>query len=65
MFEPVTSQKGGDHAGLGLSISHSLIQRLGGQLDCRSTPSGTHFLIHLPTLQNGRAHPTTTRYGSM
>ena len=65
LFEPVTSQKGGDHAGLGLSISHGLIQRLGGLLECRSTPAGTHFLIRLPTLQNGRAHPTTTRYGSM
>ena len=65
LFEPVVSSKGGDHAGLGLSISRSLVERLNGQLDCRSTPDGTRFLIRLPILQNGQAPLTTTRYGSM
>ena len=65
LFEPVTSQKGGDHAGLGLSISRNLVERMKGVLDCRSTPTGTHFLIRLPTLQNGQAPLTTTRVGSM
>ncbi len=65
LFEPVVSSKGGDHAGLGLTISRSLVERMNGQLDCRSTPHGTHFLIRLPTLQNGQAPLTTTRYGSM
>lgn len=65
LFEPVVSEKGGDHAGLGLTISRSLVERLNGQLTCSSTPQGTHFLIRLPTLQNGQAPLTTTRYGSM
>lgn len=65
LFEPVVTNKGGDHAGLGLAISRSLVERMNGQLDCRSTPHGTHFLISLPTLQNGQAPLTTTRYGSM
>lgn len=65
LFEPVVSRKGGDHAGLGLSISRNLVERMNGLLDCRSTPTGTHFLIRLPTLQNGQAPLTTTRYGSM
>jgi hypothetical protein len=65
LFEPVVSEKGGDHAGLGLTISRSLVERLNGQLSCSSTPQGTHFLIRLPTLQNGQAPLTTTRYGSM
>ena len=65
LFEPVVSEKGGDHAGLGLTISRSLIERMNGQLSCNSTPKGTHFLIRLPTLQNGQAPLTTTRYGSM
>lgn len=65
LFEPVASSKGGDHAGLGLTISRSLVERMNGQLDCRSTPHGTHFLIRLPTLQNGQAPLATTRYGSM
>lgn len=65
LFEPVASSKGGDHAGLGLAISRGLIERMNGQLDCRSTPHGTLFLIRLPTLQNGRAPLTTTRAGSM
>jgi hypothetical protein len=65
LFEPLISNKGGDHAGLGLNISHSLIERMNGQLSCNSTPQGTHFLIRLPTLQNGQTTLTTTRYGSM
>ena len=65
LFEPVVSEKGGDHAGLGLSISRNLVERMNGQLSCNSTPQGTHFLIRLPTLQNGQAPITTTRYGSM
>lgn len=65
LFEPVVSEKGGDHAGLGLAISRGLVERMNGHLGCSSTPQGTHFLIHLPTLQNGQAPLTTTRYGSM
>ena len=65
LFEPVVSEKGGDHAGLGLTISRGLVERMNGHLDCTSTPQGTHFLIRLPTLQNGQAPITTTRYGSM
>ena len=65
LFEPVISEKGGDHAGLGLTISRSLVERLNGHLSCTSTPQGTQFLIRLPTVQNGQAPLTTTRYGSM
>ena len=65
LFEPVASEKGGDHAGLGLSISRNLVERMNGQLSCITTPQGTFFLIRLPTLQNGQAPLTNTRYGSM
>jgi signal transduction histidine kinase len=65
LFEPVVSEKGGDHAGLGLSISRSLVERMNGQLSCASTPQGTHFLIRLPTLNHNQASLTATRYGSM
>jgi signal transduction histidine kinase len=65
LFEPIVSEKGGDHAGLGLTISRGLVERMNGQLDYRSSPQGTQFLIRLPTLQNGQAPVTTTRYGSM
>lgn len=65
LFEPVVTCKGGDHAGLGLAISRGLVERMNGQLLCRSTPEGTRFLIHLPTLQNGHTSLATTRYGSM
>ena len=65
LFEPVVSEKGGDHAGLGLSISRSLVERMHGQLSCASTAQDTHFLIRLPTLQQGQAPLMTTRYGPM
>ncbi len=65
LFEPVVSEKGGDHAGLGLAISRNLVERMNGQLSCTSSPQGSHFLIRLPALQSGQAPLTTTRYGSM
>ena len=65
LFEPVSSEKGGDHAGLGLSISRGLVERMNGQLSCASTPQGTHFLIRLPTLNHNQAPQSATRYGSM
>ena len=65
LFEPVVSEKGGDHAGLGLAISRSLVERMNGQLSCASTPQGSKFLIRLPALQTVQALLTTTRYGSM
>jgi signal transduction histidine kinase len=65
LFEPVVSDKGGDHAGLGLTISRSLIERMNGHISCTSSPQGTQFLIRLPTVQHGQAPLTTTRFGSM
>lgn len=46
--QPKTSSKGGAHAGLGLSIVSSLVEQLGGELQCKSGPTGTQFKIHLP-----------------
>jgi hypothetical protein len=51
LFEPVESQKGGDHAGVGLAISRNLVARMGGRIDCETGPGGTRFLIHLPAPQ--------------
>lgn len=66
LFEPVASEKGGDHAGLGLAISRSLVERLHGQLSCTSSPQGTRFLIRLPVRMNGEAPiATINRYGTM
>ncbi len=48
LFSPVRSVKSGDHAGLGLSIVHSLVQELGGIIMCRSSNTGTTFEILLP-----------------
>jgi signal transduction histidine kinase len=65
LFEPVASQKGGDHAGLGLSISRNLVKQMGGDLDCVSTPQGSRFLVRLPTLQSSQAAPAAARHGAM
>ena len=48
LFSPVRSAKGGNHAGLGLSIVHGLVQDLGGIIMCRSNGSGTTFELLLP-----------------
>ena len=43
LFSPVRSVKSGDHAGLGLSIVHGLVQDMGGNITCRSSSTGTTF----------------------
>ena len=50
LFSPVRSAKSGDHAGLGLSIVHGLVQQLEGIIMCRSSSAGTTFEILLPVV---------------
>ena len=42
------STKEGPHHGLGLSIVHSLVSKMGGLIACRSGKAGTTFEILLP-----------------
>lgn len=58
LFSPVRSSKPGAHHGLGLSIVHSLVRKLGGLVSCRSSRTGTSFEILLPV------RSTTTVAGS-
>jgi signal transduction histidine kinase len=62
LFEAISSQKGGDHAGLGLGISHKLITQMGGSIDFITSGSGTRFLVRLPTVQ---AHQRSLRNASI
>ncbi|MDB5948573.1 MAG: histidine kinase [Massilia sp.] len=48
LFSAVRSTKDGAHHGLGLSIVHGLVKKLGGQITCRSSRAGTTFEILLP-----------------
>lgn len=49
LFRPVSSTKGREHAGLGLTIVKRLVDELGGSIACRSAPgSGTRFQLLLP-----------------
>ncbi|MFK3740455.1 HDOD domain-containing protein [Massilia sp. TN1-12] len=48
LFSAVKSAKDGPHHGLGLSIVHGLVKKLGGHIDCRSGSTGTSFEILLP-----------------
>ena len=50
LFSPVRSAKSGDHAGLGLSIVHNLVQKLEGIIMCRSNGAGTTFELLLPVV---------------
>jgi putative nucleotidyltransferase with HDIG domain len=62
LFTPVRSAKAGDNRGIGLSIVHSLVTRLNGQISCRSTKAGTSFDILLPLKKTAtlRADPLLT-----
>ncbi len=49
IFEPFVSSKGNGHSGLGLSIVHSIIRDLKGNISCEtSKETGTIFRITLP-----------------
>lgn len=48
LFKPVSSTKGAEHSGLGLSISKNLIRDVQGSIACRSSSQGTSFQILLP-----------------
>jgi HD-like signal output (HDOD) protein/signal transduction histidine kinase len=48
LFSAVKSSKEGKHHGLGLSIVHSLVKKLGGMISCRSGANGTSFELLLP-----------------
>ncbi len=48
LFSPVETQKGSDHAGLGLTIVKNLVNELHGSISCKSSKKGTSFHILLP-----------------
>jgi C4-dicarboxylate-specific signal transduction histidine kinase len=49
LFKPGPTTKGEGHEGIGLAVSASILQRLGGHILCRSSIGrGTIFLILLP-----------------
>lgn len=49
LFSPVTSTKGNNHSGLGLTIVKNLIDELNGIISCRArSGGGTEFVVYLP-----------------
>jgi PAS domain S-box-containing protein len=49
IFEPFFTTKGVMGTGLGLAVSHSIVERHGGHIEARSSPGkGTTFTISLP-----------------
>jgi signal transduction histidine kinase len=54
LFSPVRSSKAGENRGLGLSIVHGLVKKLGGQITCNSSPLGTSFEFSCPARASTR-----------
>lgn len=48
LFSPVRSAKPGVNRGIGLSIVHGLVKRVGGEISCRSGEDGAVFELKLP-----------------
>ncbi len=58
IFQPLTSTKGEDHAGLGLSIVKKLVEELGGSIGYQSSAeAGTSFRVLLPRVLGERRAP--------
>jgi len=57
LFSPLTSTKGGDHSGLGLSIVHRLVQEMGGSIRYGRSArlGGAEFTLLLPMTASGSA----------
>jgi putative nucleotidyltransferase with HDIG domain len=60
LFSPVQSTKAGANRGIGLSIVHNLVSKLGGKISCVSSASGTAFEICLPPAGTSVQTPKTT-----
>ncbi|MFH0729422.1 MAG: HAMP domain-containing sensor histidine kinase [Pseudomonadota bacterium] len=49
IFEPFFTTKGKGGTGLGMTITHSIVEAHGGRIECRSEEGkGTEFVIHMP-----------------
>lgn len=48
LFAPIQSTKPGKNRGVGLSIVHGLVKKLGGWISCRSSKEGTVFEVLIP-----------------
>ena len=48
LYKPVSSTKGQDHSGLGLSITKNLINKSSGSIRCKTETTGTVFSIQFP-----------------
>ncbi|MES2756321.1 MAG: HDOD domain-containing protein [Pseudomonadota bacterium] len=57
LFSAVRSTKEGAHHGLGLSIVHGLVKKIGGMIACRSGRGGTAFEILLPATRGAGVIP--------
>jgi signal transduction histidine kinase len=53
IFDPFfTTKDAGKGSGLGLSVSHSIIEQHGGRIDVESVPGKTKFTIVFPLDEN-------------
>jgi hypothetical protein len=50
IFDPFyTTKEPGKGTGLGLHTVHSILRRIGGEIDVESSASGTTFTVRVPT----------------
>lgn len=55
LFEPLAPDRRPANSGVGLSIVASLVERVGGEITCNSTPQGTTFTIRIAFAQKETA----------
>lgn len=64
LFTPLVSAKPGPHRGIGLTIVHSMMDKLDGSITCQNSPSGATFITLFPCTQAAdERHPPLTPTG--
>jgi signal transduction histidine kinase len=62
IFDPFfTTKPAGEGSGLGLSISHTIVEKHSGKIEVNSRPGRTNFIVSIPIVEVQDTPPVSTK----